>query len=117
MPRKADYVVGSGNVFADLGLPNAEEMLAKAELAQKITRILARRRLTQVEAPTQPMRSEAASAGFYPAPWGKQYPRLQLLTVEELLTGKIVDFPRENVTFKKAPKAKASTKKVTELLF
>ena len=62
MPRKADYVVGSGNVFADLGLPNAEEMLAKAELAQKITRILARRRLTQVEAPTQPMRSEAASA-------------------------------------------------------
>ena len=37
MPRQeADYVVSSGNVFADLGLPNPEEALAKAELANKI---------------------------------------------------------------------------------
>ena len=50
MGTKADHTVGSGNVFADLGLPNAEEMLAKAELAQKITAILTRRRLTQAEA-------------------------------------------------------------------
>jgi hypothetical protein len=28
---KRDYVESSGNVFADLGLPNPEEMLAKAE--------------------------------------------------------------------------------------
>jgi hypothetical protein len=34
--REQDYIVGSGNVFADLGLPNPEEALAKAELAQKI---------------------------------------------------------------------------------
>jgi len=27
---------GSGNVFADLGYPNAEEMLTKARLAQRI---------------------------------------------------------------------------------
>ena len=50
MSTKADHTVGSGNVFADLGLPNAEEMLAKAELAQKITSVIARRRLTQAEA-------------------------------------------------------------------
>jgi hypothetical protein len=31
---------GSGNVFADLGYPNAEEMLTKARLAQRITEIL-----------------------------------------------------------------------------
>ncbi len=73
--------------------------------------------LISLEAPTRPMRSEAASAGFYQAPWGKKYLRLQLLTIEELLKGKGVEFPRENITFKKAPKAKTSKKKTTQLLF
>ena len=45
-----DHTVGSGNVFADLGLPKAEEALAKAELAQKIAVIIERRRLTQAQA-------------------------------------------------------------------
>lgn len=45
-----DYTVGSGNVFADLGLPNPEETLAKAELAHKITVLLRDRGLTQVQA-------------------------------------------------------------------
>jgi hypothetical protein len=35
--RELDDTVSSGNVFADLGLPNPEELLAKAELANKIT--------------------------------------------------------------------------------
>jgi len=60
--------------------------------------------LISLEPPTKPMRSEAASAGFYKAPWGKDYARLQLLTIADLLAGKTVDFPRENVTFKKAPR-------------
>jgi predicted XRE-type DNA-binding protein len=47
---KRDYVEGSGNVFADLGFANADEMLAKAELAIKIADILRRQRLTQVQA-------------------------------------------------------------------
>ncbi len=41
---------GSGNVFADLGLPDAEERLARAELARQILNIIARRRLTQAQA-------------------------------------------------------------------
>jgi predicted XRE-type DNA-binding protein len=50
MARRAqDYVVGSGNVFADLGLPNAEEALAKAELAHKIGAVVRDRGLTQVK--------------------------------------------------------------------
>lgn len=61
--------------------------------------------LISMQEPTQPMRAEAASAGFYEAPWGRKYARLQLLTVADLLKGKMVDFPRENVTFKRAPKA------------
>ena len=38
---------GSGNVFADLGLPGAEDRLLKARLASQIARIIASRRLTQ----------------------------------------------------------------------
>jgi predicted XRE-type DNA-binding protein len=47
---RRDYVISSGNVFADLGFADADEMLAKAELAIKIGEILRRRRLTQVQA-------------------------------------------------------------------
>jgi predicted XRE-type DNA-binding protein len=41
---------GSTNVYADLGLENAEEMLVKAQLATKIGDIIKRRKLTQVQA-------------------------------------------------------------------
>ena len=41
---------GSSNVYADLGLENAEEMLVKAPLATKIGEIIKRRKLTQVQA-------------------------------------------------------------------
>src|SRR5262245_1403839 len=41
---------GSGNVFADLGLPNADLALVKAELVQRIRDLLAERKLTQVKA-------------------------------------------------------------------
>jgi predicted XRE-type DNA-binding protein len=40
----------SGNVFADLALKNPEEMLAKAELVQRICDIIAERKLTQTKA-------------------------------------------------------------------
>jgi predicted XRE-type DNA-binding protein len=40
----------SGNVFADLGLPNAEELGTKLRLCFVINKILAERKLTQAEA-------------------------------------------------------------------
>lgn len=40
----------SGNVFADLGLKDPEELLAKAALVQRIADIIAERKLTQVGA-------------------------------------------------------------------
>jgi predicted XRE-type DNA-binding protein len=49
MARK-DYIVGSGNVFEDLGHPRPAEALAKAELARKIAEAIAKRRLTQAAA-------------------------------------------------------------------
>lgn len=45
-----EYEISSGNVFADLGYPNAEEMLAKAELARQINNLIKKRKLTQVKA-------------------------------------------------------------------
>lgn len=48
--KKTGYIVGSDNVFADLSLPNPEERLAKAKLAQKIGALIAARRLTQMQA-------------------------------------------------------------------
>ena len=48
--KKIEVQESSGNVFADLGLENAEELLARATLAAEITRILRERRLTQVHA-------------------------------------------------------------------
>ena len=41
---------GSGNIFADIGFTNDQEMLVKANLALKISEIIAQRRLTQIEA-------------------------------------------------------------------
>jgi predicted XRE-type DNA-binding protein len=41
---------GTGNVFADLGLPNPEERLAKAQLVQRISEIIKERKLTQIKA-------------------------------------------------------------------
>jgi predicted XRE-type DNA-binding protein len=40
----------SGNVFADIGFANDQEMLVKANLALKISEIIAQSRLTQMEA-------------------------------------------------------------------
>jgi site-specific DNA-methyltransferase (adenine-specific) len=58
-----------------------------------------------LEEPTSPMLKEAGSAGFYvPKHFpGYKFPRLQVLTVEELLTGGQAQYPKMNVaTFKKA---------------
>ena len=44
------YTPSSGNVFADLNLPHADDLLAKAELATKIIAEIQRRRMTQTQA-------------------------------------------------------------------
>jgi predicted XRE-type DNA-binding protein len=48
--RHRDLTPSSGNVFADLNLPLADDLLAKAELAAKVIAEIQRRRLTQSQA-------------------------------------------------------------------
>ena len=50
MSHKKGYKTGSRNVFKDIGVPNAEEHLVKAQLVFKIDAILKARGLKQVEA-------------------------------------------------------------------
>ena len=47
---KKRYEIGSRNVFKDLGVPNAEEHLVKAQLVYKIDTIMKDRGLKQAEA-------------------------------------------------------------------
>ncbi len=62
--------------------------------------------LITLEEPTRPMRSEAGGAGNYTSPLGGKHPRLQILTIEQLLAGQRIDYPaasqRLDRTFKKA---------------
>ena len=60
---------GSGNVYADLGIPDADEMLVKAQLAMKIGEIIKTRGWTQQEAAsvldmTQPKLSKMLRGQF-----------------------------------------------------
>jgi predicted XRE-type DNA-binding protein len=50
--REIEYEVGSGNIFADVGLPNAEEHSIKAQLVYKIDALMEARDLKQTEAAT-----------------------------------------------------------------
>lgn len=50
MSKRSLVTRGSGNVFADLELPDADECLAKSELAARIFKIIKSRRLTQAAA-------------------------------------------------------------------
>lgn len=64
--------------------------------------------LISMEPPTKPMLKEAAEAGLYQPPGlTDKYPRMQILSIAELLAGKKIEYPRLlDVTFKKAPKAR-----------
>lgn len=62
--------------------------------------------LITLEDPTRAMKKEAADDGFWQSPWGK-HPRLQILTVKELLEGARVDRPYitgADRTFNKSPR-------------
>ena len=60
--------------------------------------------LLTLEPPTQPMVTEAASAGFYHNDfWQKDYPRVQILTVEDMLSGKRPQVPATRSPFAQAP--------------
>ncbi|MGA8086209.1 MAG: hypothetical protein WCA10_02810 [Terracidiphilus sp.] len=67
------------------------------------------------EEPTKPMLREAAEAGLYTSSDRSTYPRLQILTIQQILDGKQPAYPvhRADATFKKAPRAKTEKENLT----
>lgn len=60
-----------------------------------------------LEPSSRDMRTEAVSAGFYHSQgWGTDYPKIQILTIEELLHGKQVQMPPQYGTFKEAQRVR-----------
>jgi site-specific DNA-methyltransferase (adenine-specific) len=61
-----------------------------------------------LEEPSGPMKKEAVSAGYYRSQgWGRDFPRMQILTVEQLLHGARVEMPPQHGTFREAQRARA----------
>jgi len=60
-----------------------------------------------LEDPSRDMNKEAVSAGFYHSPgWGTDYPKIQILTINDLLHGAEVKMPPEYKTFKEAERVR-----------
>jgi predicted XRE-type DNA-binding protein len=75
--ERIEIEAGSGNVFEDLGLPDASQRLAKAELARVIRKIVQDKKWTQ---------KKAATALGIPAP-----------DVSDLMRGKLARFSQERL--------------------
>lgn len=58
-----------------------------------------------LEESTKPMRTEAISSGYSKSPLGHNYPKIQILTIKDLLEGKKIDYPARargiDATFRK----------------
>jgi len=74
-----------------------------------------------LDQPTGPMKKEAVEAGFYEPEHfpGKKYPRMQILTIKELLAGKELKYPRlaPEATFKRATRKAKAGEPTTEAMF
>jgi site-specific DNA-methyltransferase (adenine-specific) len=71
-----------------------------------------------LEEPSKDMVTESVSSGYYHSDlWQKDYPRIQILTIEDLLNGKTIDMPKyvSGQTFKQADKVKKKQGKQGEL--
>jgi hypothetical protein len=103
-PKRIIVQIKSGHVtrnqIGDLrGVMDREE----AQMAAFVT----------LEKPTAPMKKEAAEAGFYQPPGVlPQVPKIQMVTIAELLEGKTLEYPRfAPDTFKKAPRRSKGKRK------
>jgi len=58
-----------------------------------------------LEKPTRNMETAALETGRYESEgWNRNYPKIQILTIEQLLSGVKVDFPGTDTTLKQAQK-------------
>ena len=101
--NKQLYVESTGNVFADLNLPKADELQVKAELVAKIIEETERRRLTQSRA--------AALLGIdQPEISALKQGKLSGFSIERLLRFLVLLGRDVEITVKERPKSRASAR-------
>ena len=109
-PKRIIVQVKSGQVNRrDIATLKGDMEREKAQIALFIT----------LNPPTGPMEQEAVSAGFYEPDHfpGQQFPRVQILTIEELLNGKLAQYPRyaPEATFRQSPRRRRNRGEQMEL--
>jgi len=96
-PKRAIVQVKSGHVHVK-DIRELKDVASKEAMGIYIT----------LEEPTRDMSEEAVAAGYYYSEiWKKNYPKIQILTIDDLLHGKNADMPplaQTSVTFTKAQK-------------
>lgn len=74
---------------ANIGAQNVRDLIGTVESTKSAMGIL----ITLVE-PTKPMKIAAMEGGYYESPtWGQQYPKIQIITIPELLAGRKPEIP------------------------
>ncbi len=69
-----------------------------------------------LDPPTREMETEAVSSGFYKSVfWQKEYPRIQVLSIEQLLNGSEIKMPLNQPSFKQAERIRSENGKQPEL--
>jgi site-specific DNA-methyltransferase (adenine-specific) len=69
-----------------------------------------------LQKPTKPMKIESTIKGFYRSPLGKDYPKIQILTIEELLQGKKPEIPPWIAPVQTPPKVRQDKGKTIKML-
>ncbi|MDI6798033.1 MAG: DNA methyltransferase, partial [Desulfatibacillaceae bacterium] len=111
-PKKIIIQVKSGNVKrGDIATLKGDMEREKAVIGAFLT----------LSEPTRPMKEEAAAAGIYTSKHflRKRYPKLQILTIEDILDGKQIEFPRvaAEITFKKAVRKRKKKEEQDQIEF
>ncbi len=109
--KGADRGLDGGLLFLDEARKPAKQAVVQvksghvqASVVRDLAHVVDRERaalgfLITLERPTQAMQTEALTAGYYHSPgWNRDYPRLQIRTIEQLLRGEWFEYPQSNVT-------------------
>lgn len=95
--KKTEKAIVSVKGGANVGVAMVKDLIAT--VAREDAKIGA---FITLAPPTKPMRKEAVSAGFYETEYGK-FPRIQILTIEDMFAGKKLEMPwLDPAAFKKA---------------
>jgi len=94
-PKRVIVQVKSGNV----GVKDIRDLIGTVEREKAAIGVF-----ITLKNPSKDMKQEAGDSGYYESEYfNKKYPKIQILTIDELFSGAVVNMPSELTTFKKIP--------------